>query len=116
MGEFLGIAEEHGPFFLDLVSNKNVPMLNNELGCGDVNFIHIFCLETAQKIIFGRLMEGDHIDSSVSWAKSVLDLRSTVAVRQGNIVLMLFLGCRDRICYYCFVLKCWPLGGLSISN
>ena len=39
MGEFLGMDEEHGPFFLDLVSNKNMPMLNNELGCGDVNFI-----------------------------------------------------------------------------
>lgn len=106
------MAEQHGPF-LGLVSNKNVPMLNNELGCGDVNFIYMFCLETVQKIIFDRLMEGDHIDSSVSWAKSVLDL-STVAVMQGNIVLM--LGCRDSICYYYFVLKYWPLGGLSVSN
>ena len=53
------MAEEEGLFFMDLVSNKNVAdMLNYELGCGDVNFIHIFCLETAQKIVFGRFMGG----------------------------------------------------------
>jgi hypothetical protein len=59
------MAEEEGLFFIYLVSNKNVAdMLNYELGCGDVNFIRMFCFETAQEIIFGRLMGGDHINKS----------------------------------------------------
>ena len=44
------MAEEEGLFFMDLVSNKNVAdMLNYELGCGDVNFIHIFLFGNGPK-------------------------------------------------------------------
>jgi hypothetical protein len=34
---------------------------------------------------------------------------STVTVRQGNIVSVLFAGCRDSLCYFYFVLKYWPI-------
>ena len=53
------MSEEEGHFFMDLVSNKKVAdMPTYELGYGDVSCMHMFCLETAQMIIFGSFMGG----------------------------------------------------------